>query len=648
MKRPYAARIWLPLVAAVVAWALVSGFAGQSQAQQSDLPVSVSWELFANPQAQEGDPSVVLVVWVAPEGGFYAYGHEPGPTGQPTDLSVTPPPGVTAQILYPRGKLKPDVFDPSVEVEVYDKKTPLFVGLYGELPDELLLVGQLRMLLCSDTSCWPVQEDLVVEAPELTPGALSPAPQQAWWPRFQTLLAGAGPLEQPEEPAVSAAEDAAAPESLAAAEDVAVLDDEAAAAVAIEELDIQPSYFQPALEVHGVGKAALFAILAGFILNFMPCVLPVVSLKLSTLVAATGVGESGAKTRTFREHNIFFALGILIYFVVLGVVLGAAGLAWGQLFQKPGLVMGVTAVVFGLGLSLFGVFDLPVVDLKTGVAAKSHRTQALFTGLLATLLATPCSGPFLGGVLGWTLTQAPSTIVAVFLCIGLGMALPYVLMALRPGLVRLFPKPGNWTVFLERLVGFFLMGTCIYLLHILPADYMLAAMVLLLATAFGAWIWGAWTGLADPLGKRLAIRGLALLVVVATAFWAFQPPEPETEWIVFDGQTFQQDLGQQNMLVDFTADWCPNCKVLEKTTLAPDNLKEWKEQYDLKLLQADLTEDHPAAQALLQKLGSQSIPIVALFPEGEASSAPLVLRDVFTPSQLEKALQRAFAAGETD
>lgn len=591
-------------------------------AAEQDAPVDVSWELFKAP-LDAG--SLVLVVWLTPHTGHYAYGHEPGPTGLPTDLALTAPPGLEAQVFYPPGERKPDSFDPSLTVETYQGRTPVFVLLRGEAPRDLILAGRLQMLLCSDTSCWPVKRELVMEWPDLAPQALPEAREQPWWPRFQALSQGGG------ETATSRTDARQAPPEPLALE----------AHTSVEALDLEPRFFQPGLEVRGLGKAMLFAVLAGFILNFMPCVLPVVSLKLSTFVAASGVGESGAKIRRFREHNVFFALGILLYFTVLGGVLGSAGLAWGQIFQKPGLVLGVTAVVFGLGLSLFGLFDLPIVDLKTGGQAKNPRTQALFTGFLATLLATPCSGPFLGGVLGWTLTRAPATIIAVFLCIGLGMALPYILMAIQPGLVRLFPKPGAWTGFLERFVAFFLMGTCVYLLSILPEAYMLQALVLLLATAFAAWIWGGWTTLSDPAGRRAAIRLVAVFVLCGAAAWAFQPPDTGTAWRPFAEKDFQRLLGEENLLVDFTADWCPNCKVLEKTTLSAANLEKWQERYQLTLLQADLSEEHPAALALLQRLGSQSIPVVAVFPKGEQSVRPLVLRDIFTASQMESALRQA-------
>lgn len=600
--------------------------------QAADYPADVSLELFQVPGNAADEPSLLVLVRLAPHAGHYAYGHEPGPTGQPTTLSVLPLPGLDAHVYYPQGSFKPDIFDPTVEVAVYEAPTLLFVALHGSLPKELLLVGELSMLLCSDVSCWPVREELVLEVRELGAAPLPVAQREAWWPEFQALArAGATPPPAPSAQAPTAPAAKPAP-----------TEDANQDAAAVEALEIRPDYFQPALEVHGVGKAALFALLAGFILNFMPCVLPVISLKLSALVAASGIGEPGAKTRGFREHNLFFAAGILLYFAFLGVVLGAAGLAWGQLFQKPGLIMGVTAVVFGLALSLFGVFTLPVVDLKARSGTKSPRTQALFTGMLATLLATPCSGPFLGGVLGWTLTQAPSTVVAVFLCIGLGMASPYLGLAVRPGLVRFFPKPGPWTVFLEHIVAFFLMGTCVYLLSILPDSYTVSALILLLGTALAAWIWGYCTGLHDPRGKRAAIRGLALLVLAATAFWAFQPPAVNTGWREFDQETFTQALGEQNILIDFTADWCPNCKVLEKTTLAAGNLALWQQRYGLLLLQADLTENNPAAQALLRKLGSQSIPVVALFPAGESHQQPLVLRDLFTKAQMEQALVQSF------
>ena len=389
----------------------------------------------------------------------------------------------------------------------------------------------------------------------------------------------------------------------------------------------------------------------------MPCVLPVIGLKLSTLMAATCLDVSDAeaqrlKRKQFREHNIFFACGVLLFFLglslVLGFTLGSSDLAWGKLFQSPNTVLVLALLVFSLGLSLFGVFDLPIIDLKGGSAAREgecrqSRMQALGTGVLATLLATPCSGPLLGGVLGWTLLQPPDVISMVFLCIGLGMSLPYLLMAVWPGLVRYFPRPGAWTGYLEHAVAFFLMASTVFLVSILPQDRTIPALVLLLTTAFAAWMWGGWTGLNHDWPRRFATRALAVGLLVAAVLFLNTPHAVTVaEWEGFEPETFARDLGNTPMLVDFTADWCPNCKVLEKVTMTRSQLAPLVEKYGVRLVKADLTEENLPASSLLQALGSQSIPVVALFPRGAASAEPLVLRDLFTIGQLEEAMARAF------
>ena len=419
--------------------------------------------------------------------------------------------------------------------------------------------------------------------------------------------------------------------------------DEAKSATAdwLSELKITPKYFSVDLEVGGLAKAILFGLIAGLILNFMPCVLPVISLKLSSLMAVSGMEDKRKRTRHFREHNLFFSLGILGYFLILGALFGLVDLAWGQLFQQAGAMMVLMALVFALGLSLFGVFDLPVLDLKTGIdTSKRPRLQALFTGLLATLLATPCSGPFLGGVLGWTLNRPPETVILVFFSIGLGMALPYIIMIIFPGLVNLFPKPGGWNLHLERAVGFFLMATALYLFTILPDSYEVRALVLLWCVGLASWIWGKWTTLSDSRRKRFSIRALALAVALGAGAYAVSTPSPMAQWEPFSQQRFRQELGKRPMMIDFTADWCPNCKFLEMTVLTPKTLTSLRQAHDLVLLQADMTQSNPAAETLLRKLGSNSIPVVALFPAGDANSAPMVLRDLFTTSQLRKALEQ--------
>ncbi len=588
-------------------------------AAAADSPVSFRWELYKSRQ-----PDALLgVFWIDVAEGFYIYGPAQGPAGFPTQLAVQPLPETPVEMVYPETTLKPDAFDPSVMVETYSGATPVFVllGAAGSpLPQALQLTGSATMLACSDVSCRPVDYEI---SQAWTLDNVQPLPAAADW---LTLLDQAA-VQAPPPPDIQSA---AAPEPAPAGADYP---------------ELQPRYFQPGLEVATLGKALLFALLAGFILNFMPCVLPVVSLKLSGLVAAASVKNKASQRAVFREHNFFFALGVLLFFLLLSAVLGLAGMAWGGLFQQPWVLLSVTVLLFALGLSLFGVFDLPVIDLKTpggASAGKSSKTQALFTGMLATLLATPCSGPFLGGVLGWTLQQPTAVIAMVFAAIGLGMASPYLAMAANPGLVRFFPKPGGWTLYLERAAGFFLMAVCVYLITILPEATTVETLILLLVTGFAAWMWGGWTSLSHSTARRWSVRLAALLLVLLTAGALFWPQAPGPQWEPFEHEAFLKLLGKEPLMVDFTADWCPNCKVLEATALHADNRDRWRDGYNLRFIQADLTEPSPMAQLLLQRLGSSSIPVVAVFPPGEAANQPLVLRDLFTESQMDALLHEAF------
>ncbi|BBD08294.1 protein-disulfide reductase [Desulfovibrio ferrophilus] len=573
------------------------------------------------------DTELLAVLWLELDEGYHAYANPPGETGMPTHLSISLDGGSPLKVIYPEGEEEPDVFDPSLMVHTYYGSTPLFVPL-GQLPTSAIsLTGSLSFAACSATNCWPLRTEVSLPLTGINLASLPDATDFFWYEFYlnkefsevvdtnkQNTLSPSTSESTTEAPATS-------PPS------------------SVTEWSFSPTYFHPELEVTDIELALLFAFIAGLLLNFMPCVLPVLSLKLSALMAGSEEQTEADRIRAFREHNLFFSAGVMLYFLFLGALLSALGLAWGQLFQTPGLILGLATVVFALGLSLFGLWDLPVVDLKADRSSGSPKVCALFTGVLATLLATPCSGPFLGGVLGWVLLQSPETIMAVFLTIGLGMASPFLLMTARPGLVRLFPKPGNWMIYLEAGVGFFLMGTVLYLLTILPTTMLLPALGLLLAVAFAAWMWGKWTNLSQPKGKRWAIRLAAAALVALAALMLFAPKATPIKWQSFEPQAFRSMLGKRPIVVDFTADWCPNCKVLEHTTLKTDNLTKWQEHFDLTYVQVDMTQDNPEGLALLRALGSQSIPVVAIFPPGPGHKSPLVLRDLFSASQMDDALK---------
>ena len=590
---------------------------------------SLRWEIYRDGAAADGE--LLAVLWVELAEGYHAYANPPGETGMPMSLRVGLDGGEPLPVVYPAGDPQPDAFDPSLTALVYEGPTPLFVRLGAPGAQVRGLSGVLAMGVCSAANCVPVREKVGVQLAGVDRSALPDAREYFW---YQFHLADAGAAPSPGVRESGTTPPATQQPALAAAAP-------ARPGETAQTWNFTPRYFRPELEVTGLWPALGLAFIAGLILNFMPCVLPVVSLKLSALMAGAAEEDKDRRMRAFREHNLFFSAGVLAYFLFLGGVVAALGLAWGQLFQSPGLIIALAGVVFALALSLFGVWNLPVVDLKAATDEGDPRVQALFTGVLATLLATPCSGPFLGGVLGWVLLQPVQTILAVFLAIGLGMSSPFLAMCARPGLVRLFPRPGAWMGHLEKAVGFFLMGTVVYLLSIAPQDELLHALVLLLAVAFAAWMWGGWANLSQPAVRRGGIRLAAVVVVAVTALALFGPGAAPVSWKPFSPDTLRAELGRKPVMVDFTADWCPNCKLLEHTALAQDNLTRWRDEYGLTLMQADLTRENPEAMELLRALGSQSIPVVAVFPPGDGAGEPLVLRDLFTTDQMEEALRNA-------
>ncbi|KHK01851.1 protein-disulfide reductase DsbD family protein [Desulfovibrio sp. TomC] len=606
-------------------------------AAAQQLPARLEPALFRLPK---GDPSgqILAVVTLVSAPGWHAYAVGPAESGQSARANLTAG-DIQAPALFPPGIPTPDPLEPEKTVLIYEGRTPIFVPLSDQARSAPVLSGEIRVFSCSDTSCWPSTLAVSLPLAELAVVDLPQAETQPWWPLFLALRNAA--LASP----LTACPDPSLPASLLHPPVAAVPATPAAASPAQPATpSLTPRSFTPALEVSGLLKAAMLAFAAGFILNFMPCVLPVVSLKLSGLLAISGEEGKLERRRILREHNFFFALGIVVYFLLLSLILGAFGLAWGEMFQSPGLAIVVAVVLFALSLSLFGVFHLPVVDLKISSGTRGHtRRGAFLTGALTTLLATPCSGPFLGGVLAWTLLQPQHVIMTVFTAIGLGMASPYAVLAIWPRLVRLLPRPGAWMQSLERAMAFVLAATCLYFLALLPPGRILPTLAAFWAMALAATLFGRMHLAQSAL--RGAIMGVAALAVAGggLAFALTFTPPVEAEWVAYTPETFAERLGRDNLVLDFTADWCPTCKLLERTVLTPARVAQWGTRHKAVFMKVDLTRQTPSAMALLRALGSQSIPVAAFFPAGDEANAPLVLRDLFTAGQFEQAMDEAFS-----
>ena len=554
--------------------------------------------------------AMVVTVTLNLDTDWYTYSNVPSDMGKPTRLTAAAANGAGLAIFYPEGTDKPDAFDPTAKVKAYKSGTRLFVLIPRGTPDPFPMSMKLDLLLCHPTRCVPARLELAYTPPDTA--SLPDASAQPWWDSFNAL---------------ARTQQAAPSQSATAA---------ATSQATVAGWDFDPTYLQPGLEVRSLVSAMLMGLLAGLILNVMPCVLPVVSLKLSALLG-TAEGQRGEKRHhAFRVHNVFFVLGVLAFFIVLAVVLGATGKAWGALFQYRWLVLALAGVMAALGASLFGLFHLPVIDLKFGASHANPRRQAFFTGMLTTLLATPCSGPFLGGVLGWALIQGPAVIITVFLSIGIGMASPYLLLAINPGLARFLPKSGPWIGFVEKGIGFFLLGTAFYLVSIAYGTWTLRFLAPLWVILTGGWLWFRTN--AARTATRWTIRLAALALLAGSIAWTTPAHIEADPWEPFNPAMLSQALGKEVLFVDFTADWCPTCKALEATVMTDSNVTRWKNQHAVRFIKVDMTEQNPDAEALLQALGSRSIPTAALFGTEEPNK-PLVLRDLFTAKQVENILE---------
>lgn len=571
---------------------------------------------------------------------YHAYSNNPGAAGLPTKLDFTLEEEGVMPVLYPAGIPEKDIFDKRATVNVYHGDITMIAILPSGSTGKLY-AAHLDMLLCSSRHCRPFKHSYSGNVPKTIP-LLTDVP---WENSARELLSregessGALSVEEgaappPKEIKKDSLQDKSQSESAQAGKNIVESADNF-------NLDLDPRYAEAELEIYSLAKALVLGLLAGLLLNAMPCVLPVLTMKVTGLLLIGNLGDR-VKLRRFREHNLCFAAGILTLFTILAFLLGAADLMWGQLYQNQAVLLVMLLLVFLMGLSMLGVFTLPALDLRMGENASNPMLKSYLTGLISTFLATPCSGPLLGGVLAWAFTQPLAALLAVFWAVGLGMALPYIVFCIWPGMVKILPRPGNWMYIFEHVLGFLLLATALYLLSILPSDKHVQILCVLLVVSLCAWLWGKFCGLDAPVLRRRVVGLVGFAMLCGAVVWILQPPAASPEWREFSPQAFRDDLGKKNMLVEFTADWCPNCKFLEATVLSADNMRSWQKKYGLELVKVDLTRSDAFAEKLLETLGSKSIPLTAIFPAGDSSEKPLVLRDIYGKSALDKALENAF------
>jgi thiol:disulfide interchange protein DsbD len=403
----------------------------------------------------------------------------------------------------------------------------------------------------------------------------------------------------------------------------------------------------------GILTFLLFGFLGGFILNLMPCVLPVISLKIFGFVQQAGQ----SRQKIFRS-GIAFAIGIFAWFIALAVLLIAlkgAGrdVTWGGFqFTNPYFVLVLSVIVLVFALNLFGVFEVSLPQsVSRSLLSTSDRKDLLgsfFQGVFATVLATPCTAPFLGTALGFAFTQSAAIILAMFVAIAAGMSAPYLLLSAQPAWLRFLPRPGPWMLHVKQFMGFLLLATLLFLLYVLGAERGLEGAIwascFLLVISVACWMKGAFVVPTASAMKRTIVFALMLVLLIGSGVYfigdkfhsakiASADSQIHGDWHPFTPERLQTELDQgRTVFVDFTAAWCLTCKFNEASVLEARDVREAFQRHGIVKLKADWTNGDPVITKLLQHFGRPGVPLYVLYPG--KNEEPIVFPEVLTKSMV--------------
>jgi thiol:disulfide interchange protein DsbD len=536
---------------------------------------------------------------LAPEAGWHTYHRDPGDTGLASALAWTLPPGYAAgEIQWPA----PETFRLGDETSYgYSTETLHLVAITvpaDAAGGEATLEAQASWLVCKDL-CIPGKARLTLTLPvREAPGAPT-----AWAAAFEATR------QRLPQPGGYAASEVRSPAS-------------------------EPT---PPAAAPSLALALGLALLGGLILNLMPCVFPVLSIKAVSIMEARG-----AEHRHQRGHALAYTAGVLASTLAAGasiLALRAMGqsLGWGFQLQSPVFVAVIAYLLFALGLSMSGVvqFGTSIMGVGQSLTVRDGYAGSFFTGVLAVVVASPCTAPFMGTALGYALTQPAVIALAVFAALGLGLALPFLLIGFVPPLARLLPRPGAWMETFKQAMAFPLYLTVAWLVWVLARQTGVDAVPVVLSglvmIAVASWLMHR----HGPVSR--ALRYAALVVAVGLLFVpSLDAPQVQAQ-AYSDARLAELRAQGRPVFVNLTADWCLTCKFNERAAIGTDAVREAMARRGVVTLVGDWTRADPALTAVLTRFNRAGVPLYLLYaPAGE----PQVLPQVLTPDGMVEAIER--------